>query len=512
MRVLPIAAMVAGSMALASSAWSSDKLTFDLVSTYETGVFDEGAAEIVVYAPSVQRLYVVNANAGDVDVLDISDPAAPSKVTTLSTETHGTGANSVAVHGDLVAVAVVGATKQDDGKVVFFDLEGNEKGAVTVGPNPDMVTFTPDGAYALVANEGEPSIDYSNDPDGSVSVITVSDMTVRTATFTAFDSVPEGMRIVKPGSSVAADVEPEYIAVSGNGATAYVTLQENNGLAVIDIAKAEVTSLLGLGYKDHSQVPFDASNKDGGTNIKAWPVLGMYQPDSIVSFEADGETYLITANEGDAKDYDGWSEETRVAKLTLDAAAFPNAASLQEKDNLGRLKTTTAMGDTDGDGDHDVIYAYGARSFSIWSTSGDLVFDSADQFERITAARLGTDFNSTNDENDTGDDRSDDKGPEPEALTVGEIDGKTIAFIGLERVGGIMAYDVSDPATAEFLGYHNNRDFSGNAAAGKAGDLGPEGMAFIPAAQSPNGKDLLAVANEVSGTNSLFEIVLNDGE
>lgn len=509
MRALSLAALLAGSAILASPAWGSDQLTFTHLSTYETGVFDEGAAEIVVYSAATQKLFVVNADAGQVDVLDISDPTSPTKVNTLSTSAHGNGANSVAVHGDLIAVAVVGQSKQDPGKVVFFDLDGNEKGAVTVGANPDMVTFTPDGMYALVANEGEPSKDYTNDPDGTVSVITIADMSVRTANFSGFDSVPDGMRIVKPGSSVAADVEPEYIAVSADGATAYVTLQENNGVAVVDVAKAEVTSLLGLGYKDHSQVPLDASNKDGGTNIKTWPVMGMYQPDSIVSFEIGGQTYLMTANEGDAKDYDGWSEETRVAKLTLDPTAFPNAAMLQENGNLGRLKTTTSMGDTDGDGDHDVIYSYGARSFSIWTTAGEQVFDSGDQFERITASRLGRDFNSTNDENDKGDNRSDDKGPEPEALTVGEIDGKTIAFIGLERVGGVMAYDVTDPANAQFLGYHNNRDFSGNAEAGKAGDLGPEGLAFISAAQSPNGKDLLAVANEVSGTTSIFEIVLN---
>jgi len=509
MRALSLAALLAGSALLTGPAWSSDRLTFTPLSTYETGVFDEGAAEIVVYSAETQKLFVVNADAGEVDVLDISDPTSPAKVNTLSTKAHGKGVNSVAVHGDLVAVAVVGPSKQEAGKLVFFDLDGNEKGVVSVGANPDMVTFTPDGAYALVANEGEPSKDYTNDPEGTVSVITVADMTVRTADFSGFESVPEGMRIVKPGSSIAADVEPEYVAVSADGSTAYVTLQENNGIAVVDVASAQVTSLLGLGYKDHSQIPLDASNKDGGTNIKTWPAMGMYQPDSIVSFEVAGQTYLMTANEGDAKDYDGWSEATRVAKLTLDPTAFPNAAVLQESGNLGRLKTTTSMGDIDGDGDHDVIYSYGARSFSIWSTTGELVFDSADDFERITAVRLGRDFNSTNDENDKGDNRSDDKGPEPEALIVGKIGGKTIAFIGLERVGGVMAYDVSDPANAEFLGYHNNRNFSGNAEAGKAGDLGPEGMAFIPARQSPNGKDLLAVANEVSGTTSIFEITLN---
>jgi choice-of-anchor I-like protein len=444
-----------------------------------------------------------------VDVLDIADPTEPTKITTINTRTHGSGVNSVAVHGDLVAVAVAGASKQDLGEAVFFNLDGNEKGAVTVGANPDMVIFTPDGKHVLVANEGEPSQDYANDPDGSVSIITVADMSTRTADFSGFAELPDGMRIVKPGSSVVADLEPEYIALSTDGGTAYVTLQENNGIAVVDIATAEVTELLGLGYKDHSRVPFDASNKDGGINIRTWPVSGMYQPDSIVSYEASGLTYLITANEGDSKDYDGWSEETRVADLTLDPTAFPNAAELQEKGRLGRLKTTTSLGDLDGDGDHDVIYSYGARSFSIWSEAGELVFDSADDFERITAARLGRDFNSTNDENDKGDNRSDDKGPEPEALTVGKIDGKTIAFIGLERVGGVMAYDVTSPSEATFLGYHNNRDFSGNAEAGKAGDLGPEGMAFIPASQSPNGKDLLAVANEVSGTTSIYEIVLH---
>jgi len=509
MRAMSLAAFIVGSLTVATPVHSADALTFNHLATYETGAFDEGAAEIVVYSADTKRLYVVNADAGEVDVLDISDPTAPIKVATLETGAHGSGANSVAVHGNLVAVAVVGSSKQAPGKLVFFDLEGNEKGAVTVGANPDMVTFTPDGTYALVANEGEPSKDYTNDPEGSVSVITVADMSVHTADFTSFETVPEGMRIVKPGSSVAADLEPEYIALSADGSTAYVTLQENNGIAVIDVANAEVTDLLGLGYKDHSQVPFDASNKDGGTNIKTWPVSGMYQPDSIVAYQAGGMTYLITANEGDAKDYDGWSEETRVAKLTLDPTAFPNAAELQEQGYLGRLKTTTSLGDTDGDGDHDVIYSYGARSFSIWTTSADLIFDSADQFERITAGRLGRDFNSTNDENDKGDNRSDDKGPEPEALTVGKIGDKIIAFIGLERVGGVMAYDVTDPVNAAFLGYHNNRNFAGNAEAGKAGDLGPEGLAFIPASQSPNGKDLLAVANEVSGTTSIFEITSN---
>jgi DNA-binding beta-propeller fold protein YncE len=502
-----LAAMVLP-VAIASPVWAEDALSFRHLSTYETGQFDESAAEISAYSAETKRLYVVNADAGAIDVLDVSDPSSPQKIATLASNSAGAGVNSVAVHGDLIAVALVGETTQEDGKVVFFDLDGNEQGAVNVGANPDMLTFTQDGTYVVVANEGEPSDDYTNDPDGSISIISVADKSVRTAGFETITELPDGMRVGKPGAAIAADMEPEYVAISPDGKTAYVALQENNGVAIVDIAAAKVTGLFGFGYKDHSVVAFDASNKDGGTNIRTWPVMGMYQPDAIAAYDVAGQTYLVTANEGDARDYDGWSEETRVAKLTLDPVAFPNADELQADGALGRLKTTTAMGDTDGDGDHDVIYSYGARSFSIWSTSGDLVFDSGSQMERLTSSRLGPNFNSNNDENDSGDKRSDDKGPEPEGVVLGQIEGKTIAFIGLERVGGVMAYDISDPENATFLGYANNRNFDGNAEAGKAGDLGPEGLTFIPAAISPNGKDLLVVANEVSGTTTFFEIDL----
>ncbi len=490
-------------------ARASDPMSFRHLSTYETGVFDESAAEIVAFSAQTKRLFVVNATEGAVDVLDISDPTTPIKVASLSAGLEGKGITSVAVHDQMVAVAAVGESKQETGSVVFFDTNGQRLGDVSVGANPDMLTFTPDGKHVLVANEGEPSDDYAIDPDGSISVINVASMESHVAGFDGVTELPEGMRVGKPGASIAADMEPEYIAIAPDGRLAYAVLQENNGIAVIDIASAQITDLFGLGYKDHSQVPLDASNKDGGINIRTWPVLGMYQPDAIAAYEVEGATFLVTANEGDARDYDGWSEETRVAKLTLDPEIFPNAEALQGDGALGRLKTTTTMGDVDGDGDHDAIYAYGARSFSIWSTAGDLVFDSADQFERITASRLGRNFNSNNDENESGDSRSDDKGPEPEGVVLGRIGERTIAFIGLERVGGVMAYDVSVPSAAYFVGYINNRNFAGTAEAGKAGDLGPEGLAFIPASESPNGRDLLVVANEVSGTTSIFEVSLN---
>jgi hypothetical protein len=230
----------------------------------------------------------------------------------------------------------------------------------------------------------------------------------------------------------------------------------------------------------------------------------MYQPDAIAAYSHQGTTYLVTANEGDARDYDAFSEEARVEDLTLDPDAYPDAATLQMEQHLGRLHVTTATGDTDGDGDIDQIYAYGARSFSIWADDGTLVYDSGDDFEQITAMRFPEEFNATNDENDTFDNRSDDKGPEPEGIVLGTVGTRTYAFIGLERIGGVMVYDVTDPRAPVFLDYVTSRDFAGDAEAGTAGDLGPEGLAYIPAADSPNGQNLLVVSNEISGSIAIF--------
>ena len=213
-----------------------------------------------------------------------------------------------------------------------------------------------------------------------------------------------------------------------------------------------------------------------------------------------GRTYLVTANEGDAREWPGLVEEARVSALTLDSAAFPDAATLRQNANLGRHTVTRTLGDADGNGAYEKLFTLGGRSFSIWSTDGTQVYDSGSDLERITAAAVPANFNASNN-NSTFDDRSDNKGPEPEAITVGEIDGRTYAFIGLERTGGIVMYDVTDPTTPLFVDYLNNRNF----AAG-TGDLGPEGLTFIPARDSPNGRPMLVAANEISGTVTLYSI------
>ena len=498
------------------------------IGTYASGKFDESAAEIVAFDPQTKRVFVVNALDASVDVLDVTNPANPIKVAAIDAKAAGVSlgaANSVAVYDGLLAVAIERSPKQVDGIVAFYSTSTLELlRTVDVGALPDMLVFTPDGKRVLVANEGEPNDNYDVDPEGSISIIDLRRglrrASVTNVGFTEFNDdkealVAAGVRIFGPGATVAQDLEPEYIAVDANGATAYVTLQENNAIAVLDIRRGRLRKILPLGYKDLS-LPgneADLSDKDDAINIAAWPVLGMYLPDATETYTVAGKTYIVTANEGDSRDYPGFSEEVRVKDLlgdegkTLDPTVFPDRDQLVTDAQLGRLKITNTLGDADGDSQMEALYAFGARSFSIWDEEGNLVWDSGNQIESITANLIPDDFNSTNDENGSFDNRSDDKGPEPEALAIGKILGRTYAFIGLERVGGIMMYDITDPTSPSFVTYSNNRDFSvPDAEQPEAGDLGPEGIRFVPWYQSPNWRPLLIVGNEVSGTTSIFQI------
>lgn len=277
-----------------------------------------------------------------------------------------------------------------------------------------------------------------------------------------------------------------------------------------------ITTRNGLDASDRD-VP--GSSNSGILNIRNWPVLGMYQPDAIASFQIAGQTYLVTANEGDARDYVGFNEEVRAGGLSLDPASFaaqgfPDVSSgpggLRNNDNLGRLNVTSTLGNLDGDADYERLYAFGARSFSIWTAAGEQVFDSGDDFEQITAAAYPQFFNASNNDN-SFDSRSDNKGPEPEAVMVAKIGSRTFAFIGLERIGGIMVYDVTDPFAPSFVQYINNRDFSQPTDSDAAKDLGIEDLKFISADDSPIGTPLVLTANEISGTVSVFALNLVAG-
>jgi YVTN family beta-propeller protein len=510
-------ALAAGS--LAAPALAQEPLSGRVIGSLVLGSFDEGATEIVAYDAEAQVAFSVNGETEAVDVIDLADPTAPTMLNSLAL---GGTPTSVATGGGIAAVAVLGDENDQPGRVVFVGEGGAELGSVEVGVHPDMLTFTPDGSKVLTANEGEPSDDYSMDGEGSVSIIDLADgpqaATVTTVGFSDFDEggsraaeLDPGVRIYGPGASVAQDLEPEYVAISPDGSTAYVSLQENDALAIIDVATATVTAIAPLGTKDFSLpgAGIDASNEDGAIAITTWPARGMFMPDGMAAFALDGTTYLVTANEGDSRDYEdeaGFTEESDVADLVLDPEAFPDAAALQAEGNLGKLEVSTASGDTDGDGDWDEIHAFGARSISIWDpTIPTVVWDSGDSMEQHIAQTNPDYFNASNDANEL-EDRSDNAGPEPEGLALGTIDGRTYAFVGAERQSGVFVYDITDPSAGSLVTYLENRDWSAEPDSGQAGDLGPEGLVFVPAATSPTGTDLLLVANEVSGTLSIWEL------
>jgi DNA-binding beta-propeller fold protein YncE len=936
-----VATLLFGVAATTALADSPHRIAITPIGSYASGQFDQGAAEIVAHDPSTQRIFSVNAQAATVDVLSIADPAAPTKVGTIDLASFGAVATSVAVKNGIIAVSVQNAVKTDPGSVVFFNQNLQFVSQVQVGSLPDMLTFTPNGRYVLVANEGEPNDEYSVDPEGSVSIIdlskgvaNLSQANVRTAEFTAFNgqTLDPNIRIFGPGASVAQDLEPEYIAISHDSKTAWVTCQENNAIAVVDINAARVTELIGLGAKDHSAVnakadiyefdpatmpvigataagqqlflggfsglhfegidpltgrykfithtdrgpnaeptgilrPFllpdftpeivrfeldmstgalsitqriplqrapgqpltglpntslslnanqpyndevpvdllgnalpldplgtdlegvvvdpadgsfwmadeyrpaiyhfnssgvlikrfvpigtaaaagqpvgtfgdevlpavlaqrrqnrgfegialdggkvyvfvqsplrnpaslansalnamrnirvvefnpatlatrqylyvldnsnlgpepntradkigdavslgggefiaierdddalpgddpaviekkiyrfnltgatdvsamngligstgktvdqltvaelvangirpiekilyadlnqagynraqkveglaaidpwtlavindndfgvanitvnpdgsfilnyvpekeqlgiihvrhnglDASDSDGKINIRPWPVKGLYMPDAIAAYKVGNETFLVTANEGDVREWGSFVESVRIgsSSVLLDPIKFPNPSVLKTNANLGRLNISTASGRNPATGFYEELYAFGARSFAIWNSSGQQVFDSGDDFEWITALTYPTNFNASN-SNNTRDNRSDDKGPEPEAVAIGKAFGRDYAFIALERIGGVVVYDISDPGAPSFVTYSNRRDFSQPVTSLAAGDLGPEGLVFIKQEESPNGKPLLVVGNEISGTTTVFQI------
>jgi DNA-binding beta-propeller fold protein YncE len=522
--VILLALMVAVSPV--AFAQDAPALSLSVLGTYATGAFEEGAQEIVAYHAASQTLFVVNAQAATVDLISIADPTTPTLTTTFDASAYGSSANSVAILGDTIAVAVQAAEDDGNGVVVFISPAGEFIASVEVGNLPDMVAISPDGTKAVVANEGEPNDDYSVDPLGSISIIDISGgvegLTQDNVTTLTFEDFNEGgpragevqgeVRIYGPNATFAQDVEPEYIAIAPDSTRAIAVLQENNALAFIDLVNGTITGIAGLGYKDHSQEgnALDAGTNDGVINIANWPIFGIYQPDGIALYTPPGGgLYLVTANEGDTRDYETYGEEAEIGEVTLDETAFPNAAELVSDSALGGLTILTSIGDTDGDGDLDQLYIPGARSFSIWDVSGEnsvvQVYDSGADFETIIAERVPEFFNVSH-TNNTFDNRSDNKGPEPESVVIAPINERLYAFIALERQSGIMVYDITDPTAPSFVNYVENRDYTVEPEAGNAGDLGPEGLVFIPAEDSPNGSPLLAVSNEVSGTTTVWQI------
>lgn len=501
---------------------AADKLSVEKISEYAVGSSNEdgGVAEIVKYNKDNGNMYVVNgsANPPSLDIVALTASQTLTKVKSVPvkelSETDGF------MFGDLTSVDVNTATKrvaiavqQADptkaGRILLLDYDGNLLKTYEAGVQPDMVKFTSNGKHVMSADEGE-FRSGTVDPKGTVTIV---DTTTDEAVHVEFDNpdvIDDGVHIrgaadpltgliggSGPKADALSDLEPEYITLSEDETKAYVALQENNAIATVDIAAKKVIAVKGLGYKDLKD-PNNALDvvKDNAVKLENVPFFGMYMPDGIASYSLNGTQYLFTANEGDATDWPGRKNATTIKKLkdSLDPVS-PAAAFLSGNNMYDGVEAASDMG-------NDGVYLYGGRSFSIWNADTmEHVYDSGSDFERITGERLPDYFNASN-SNATLDSRSTKKGPEPEYVAVGAVGSRTLVFTGLERIGGIMTYDVTDPAAPEFVNYTNTRDFT----KGLNTDTGPEGLEFIPATDSPTGLPLLLVANEVGGTIAVLQL------
>jgi len=501
----------------------SNALNLTLLSSFSNGTAGTNSAEIVAFDADVDRLYIANSIAAKLDIVNFSNPAAPVLISSISTTPYG-NINSVVAHDSIVALAIENINPQLNGSVVFLDYNGNFLNQVTVGAMPDMITFNKNYTKILTANEGEPNSAYTVDPEGSVSVVdltpgiaNLTNANVTTIGLTSFNGqqvalVAQGIRIFSTSATVAQDLEPEYITISDDNTKAYVGIQEANALLTIDLTNNTIISLAALGYSPYgtgSNNALDASDQSGAILITGdLPIKGAYMPDALSFGTIGGQGYIFTANEGDSREFGTVVDANRINSTTfanLDPIAFPDASILKNSKFLGRLSALKYSGDTDGDGDYDELHVMSGRSFSIRNaTTGALVYDSKDLIEQIIANHptFAAIFNASN---STGTpslkNRSDDKGPEVEGIYFQTINGKPYVFLALERIGGVMVFNVENPLSPVFVAYRNNRSTTLSGP-----DLGAEGIVSIPAAISPNGNDIVILANEVSSTLSIYQV------
>ncbi|MFU8649359.1 choice-of-anchor I family protein [Lysinibacillus sp. RSDA_15] len=483
------------------------ELNLNVSSRYDSGVKNEdgGATEIVAYNADNYKYYVINGTTKQIEIVPLPKSSSYSAVKVEKTVNLEKGLKeikpnfsygdvtsiSINTDSDLIAAAVQAGDYNDNGLAVFLDYNGNILHIVEAGKQPDMITFTPDGKKVLVANEGEPREGYEKavDPEGSVSIIElptdITKATVKDINFEALDSqreelVAKGI-VLKKKTNPSVDFEPEYIAVNKKGNTAYVTLQEANAIATLDLTSGEWKNVQSLGFKDHRKKENALDfMKDKKIEIIPENLYGIYMPDGISSYEVNGKTYLVTANEGDSRDWKGYVNELEMELRGNEVVLFDTS----DYDGLQPEK----------------MYSFGGRSFSIYEAeSMTQVFDSGSDFEKIIAHSLPDYFNASNN-NTKLDNRSGKKGPEPEDVKIGQIGDRMYAFIGIERVGGIMMYDITNPNSPSFVQYINKRDFGEDI----KGDVSPEGIAFIPASASTTGLPTLLAAHEVSGTVTAF--------
>ena len=531
-------AFPAAAMSTAGYENGNSSLDITMSAHYTSGSFnaDGGVMEIVAYNKANGHAYAVNGQDGVLASIDIAGGdtellSVDIDVKALVSDSDFTYGDmtSVAVSSDgsLIATALQDADYDEEGRIALFSTDSD--GSIELlkvyeaGIQPDMVTFSPDGRYVLTADEGEPREGYGeDDPEGSVTVVSLDDDIVSVIGFEAFDNplarkalADKGI-IMQKGTVPSDDFEPEYIAIGNN--MAYITLQEANAVAVLDLDSMIFTGVYTVGLEDYSVVPVDIDKKDDAYNPRTYKTLrGIRMPDGIAYFSIAGNDYIATANEGDAREWGDYLNEDE--RDFGDGDVSPTGAITAENSGLDGKVVFLASDDYDGL-DDGIDYLYGGRTMTIFRVDDnglEEVFSTADDAERITYSYLPEYYNASND-NAVLDDRSGKKGPEAEAVTVGEVNGRIYAFLALERTGGIMVYDVTEPENSKYVNYINTRDFTSIVSGSEiyedgeldkwvtGGDVAPEGLAFASAEDSPTGEALLIAAFEVSGTVAVYTL------
>jgi len=502
----------------------------------------EGSGEIATFHPGSKRIFATNGVKNAIDIFDISNVAAPKKVGSLSLSPYGNDVTSVAAGRDVVVAAVLvtetfsatGAPSTPNGKLVVFDTNGKVLSSPDIlGVLPDSVTFAPNGTTALVAIEGQPvcakddpattakeDTDYSkaSDPEGGVSIVDLTNPAAPVVKFAGFKQFnvaqmkAKGIAVSSVVNNVAKDFEPEFITAVDNK-YAYVTIQEANAIGKLDIEAASFESVTRAFESKLSVIARDTSDRDSGAGPRNYAnVVGASQPDAIASFKVGSGHYFVTANEGDAREYTCLNDDQRGSSLKVDSRRFPNWSTLSASAALGRAKVNPTIGDRDGDGDIDTIHLRGSNSMTMYR-NGIALWDSGELLDQIQikafgVANINGSHSLSSDKstmNYVGQDRSDDKGSEPEGVAVGMVGNTRVAILGLERMTALAVFDITQPRSPVFQEWLQMLP----AKATPAKDVkhwSPEGIVFVSADKSPSGKALIITSYELSGSISIHQI------
>jgi len=502
----------------------------------------EGSHEIATFHAGSKRIFATNGVKNAIDIYDVSDVTNPKKVGSVALSPYGNDVTSVAAGKDVVVAVVnvsdkfsaTGVPTTTNGKIVVFDTSGKVLSSPDVlGVLPDSVTFAPNGTTALVAIEAQPvcakddpataakeDADYSkaSDPVGGVTVVDLSNPASPVLRFAGFDqfSVAEmrakGIAVSSVVNNVSKDFEPEFVTAVDNN-YAYVTIQEANAIGKLNIGSATFESISRAFESKVSRVARDTSDRDAGAGPRTYAnVVGASQPDAIAGFTVGAGQYFVTANEGDAREYTCLNDDLRASSLKVDTRRFPDWKTLSGNAALGRAKVNPTIGDKDGDGDIDTIHLRGSNSMTMYR-NGIAIWDSADLLDQIQTQAFGVaningSHSLSSDKstmNYVGQDRSDDKGSEPEGVAVGMVGDRRIAILGLERMTALAIFDITDPGNPIFQEWLQMLPTKATPAK-DVKHWSPEGIVFVPASKSPSGKALIITSYELSGSISIHQV------